>query len=178
SGRGFRSPRTIVAAVVGHALRVGVCHLILQAFAHLLLQHGLQCVVSHVAVRLRARSELRYSTEERSVVCEERARSRTRSRAGCAWSEQLALRVGERHHQVRSSLTNIANLKRRVAPELALHRQVPLIRQGRLYIWIPNTKQRARKARIVRASRSRRSCPHNTVRGGSCRQRDAVVRDV
>src|SRR5205807_4011733 len=110
-----------------------------------------------------ARSELRYGSEERSVVCEERARSCTGSRAGCARSKQLALRIGERHHQVGSPLAHVANLERRVAPELALHRQVPLIRQGRLHIWIPNTKQRARKARIVRASRSRRSCPHNTV---------------
>ena len=47
-------PSSIITGAIGHALGVGVRDLILQTMSHLLLEYGLQRVVSHGAVGLRA----------------------------------------------------------------------------------------------------------------------------
>src|SRR5258708_8069531 len=52
-GPGSR-PSSIVTAVVGHAFAERVGHLILQAVARRLLEYGLQRIVHHPAVGLRA----------------------------------------------------------------------------------------------------------------------------
>src|ERR1700680_2084798 len=66
-------PSTIVTSTIGIALGVSVGHLILQAVTHLLLEDGLQRVVSHRAVRLGPTSYRRDRVVERWVFGKERA---------------------------------------------------------------------------------------------------------
>ena len=58
---------------------------------------------------------------------------------------QLFLKVRHSHHQVRGMLTDIANLKSSRIIELVLYREIPLLRNGGLDVWIPQTNQRILK---------------------------------
>src|SRR5882762_3871384 len=72
------TPSSVVPRAVGHALGVGVRHLILQAVAHLLLENRLQRVVSHGSVRLGSTSDRRNRVQKCWVFGKEWARSSTR----------------------------------------------------------------------------------------------------
>ena len=50
-----RTPGAIVTAIIGHALGVGVSHLVLQAIGIALLQERLKSIVTHAAHRGRPR---------------------------------------------------------------------------------------------------------------------------
>ena len=62
------------------------------------------------------------------------------------------------------SLTEVANLERRIAPELVLDSQVPLIVDCGLDLGIPNAQQ---GSRVTSIGRCRAGCPrgsaHNAV---------------
>src|SRR5579863_7508209 len=167
-------PCAIVAGAIGHALGVSVGHLILQAVTRLLLQDSLQRVVHHGAVRLGAARYRGQRAEECWVLRKERA-------GGVAWwssasrvGKENALRVGERHHQVRAALPDVSNLEGGIFPELVLDGQVPLIVKSRLNVRIPEVKNSASEAGVVQTG-ARRRRGRNAVCSVRTRQGRVVV---
>ena len=134
--------RSVVTSVVGHALGVGVGHLILQSVTH--RSSGIRpaasctscvpfdwvpetCATSVVIERVRpglpfAKNGL---GAVQGGVAQEVAGSAT------------ALAVVERHHQVVRALTDVSNLECGIARELMLNRQVPLVVNRRLNVLDP-----------------------------------------
>ena len=74
---------------------------------------------------------------------------RARRRSAARGSRHSLTEV-EWHHQVRALLAHVPNLESGVARELMLDRDVPLIRDRRLDIWIPHAKERLGVASVSR----------------------------
>src|SRR5450755_2412908 len=58
---------------------------------------------------------------------------------------QLSLTVRHGHHQVSAVLAHITHLQRGLMPELVLYRKIPLLRNGRPYVRIPQPDDRILK---------------------------------
>ena len=74
------------------------------------------------------------------LFCEERTWVSARSLGARTCGRNLQLSVAERHHQVVRDLADIADLNRRLALELVLNRQVPLVVDRWLHVLIHNRK--------------------------------------
>src|SRR5215469_6704507 len=131
-------PCSVVSGAVGHALRVGVRHLVLQALAHFLLEDRLQRVVGHGSVGLRSGSRGTHTIVRRisQDAIERWVGGKERARAGSAVRVQESLGIIKRHHQMISLLADVAELHGGIARELVLNGQVPLIIDGRLNVGI------------------------------------------
>ena len=86
----LRSPVTVIAAVVGHALGESVSRLVLQAVGIALLEYCLECVIFHAANGSRTR-DLRDIALERRVPAEVNAGRGAGRRGAGAIREQLPL---------------------------------------------------------------------------------------
>ncbi len=56
---------------------------------------------------------------------------------------QQSLCIIKRHHQMRAFLAHVSDLEGGITRELMLDRHIPLIRDSRLYVGIPDSEESA-----------------------------------
>ena len=117
---------------------------------------------------------------ERWVSGEIRARRRAGRRRARRIRQQYPLRVVEGHHQVSSPLADVSNLEGGISGKLVLDSHVPLIRDRRLNLGIPDSKETPlRNRRTPPAQRTRLKMPLPTIPSvelvGGSKAPDAVV---
>ena len=140
-----------------------------------LVQHSLEAVVFHCAVRLCAGNGADFAEQLRTLALRKEGAGQSAGRrcAGACWLRHR-LPIEKWNHQVVSPLPNIPYLQGRGWVQLMLDRQVPLIVDRRLNVRIPKVENRAFEARKVCATAARRR-GRNAVRGRRTRQCYAVV---